>query len=157
MFSDPVGNCEGPPGDGCPLGDDALSQNNQVTDNDMGRDGTDTNQYDFWVDGSGSGNCFQGNDSSTFAPDQSAPDSSGHATIAELYPPCPVPAGSQPNNGATGVSFGNADMQLNQLLTYVITTPPENQECYWTRHSHPKFEKFKPLTVSGFDPSACPA
>ncbi|HET6831704.1 MAG TPA: hypothetical protein VFH44_10190 [Solirubrobacterales bacterium] len=143
MFSDPLGN----------EGNDALSQNNQVVDNDMGRDGTDTNgQYDFWVDGSGSGNCFEGNDSSTFAP--TTDDS---ATIAQLYPPCPVPAGTQPNPGATGGVFGTPNMQLGQLLPYVSVEPPENQECFWNRHSHPKFEKFKALTVPGFDPSGCPA
>jgi len=138
MFSDPVGN----------EGDDALSQNNQVTDNEMGRDGTDTNgHYDFWVDGSGSGNCFSGNDSSTFAPDPGPPANPAHATVAELYPPCPVPAGTQPNNGATGTSLGNPFLQLGQLLPYVSTDPPENQECEWNQHSHPKFKKFKPLDI----------
>ena len=42
----------------------------------------------------------------------------------------------------------NPDLQLNQLLPYVITDPPENQECSWNQHSHPKFEKFKPLDVT---------
>ena len=43
MFSDPFNE-----------GDDAVSQNNQFIDNEMGRDGTDTNgSYDFWIDGSG--------------------------------------------------------------------------------------------------------
>ena len=141
-FSDPLGN----------EGNDALSENNQVRNNEMGRDGTDTNGlYDFWVDGSGSNNCFKGNDSSTFAPTTDA-----SATLAELYPTCPVPAGTQPNPGASGTVVGNADM-LGQLLTYVTMDPPENQECIWNRHSHPKFEKFKPLTVPGFDPSGCPA
>ncbi len=156
LFSDPVGNCEGPPSDGCTTGDDALSQNNQVTDNDMGRDGTDTNgHYDFWVDGSGTGNCFEGNDSSTFAPDESPPGPS-HATVAQLYPPCPVPGGTQPNPGATGSVFGTPGLQFAVLFPYVVTDPPENQECEWNRHSHPKFGKFKALTVPGFDPSGCP-
>jgi hypothetical protein len=146
MFSDPLGN----------EGDDAISRNNQVTDNEMGRNGTDINgQYDFWVDGSGGGNCFSGNDSSTFAPDESPPGPS-HATIAQLYPGCPVPAGTQPNPGATGGSFGNPYMQLNVLLNYVSQDPPENQECFWNRHDHPSFEDFKPYTVPGFDPSGCP-
>ena len=35
---------------------------------------------------------------------------------------------------ASGV-FGNPDLQLNQLLPYVITDPPENQECSWNQHS----------------------
>ena len=54
----------------------------------MGRDGTDTNgHYDFWVDGSGGGNCFEGNDTSTFDP-RARP---AHPTIAQLYPSCPAP------------------------------------------------------------------
>ena len=77
MFSDPFNE-----------GDDAVSQNNQVIDNEMGRDGTDINgHYDFWVDGSGRGNCFQGNDSSTFAPDPGVRGNDGR----QLYPSCPGP------------------------------------------------------------------
>ena len=72
----------------------------------MGRNGTDTNAVDFFTDGSGGGNCFEGNDSSTFAPDESAPGVN-HATVAQLYPPCPVPAGTQPNPGATGDSIAS--------------------------------------------------
>ena len=34
----------------------------------MGRGGTDTNAVDFFSDGSGSGNCYSGNVSSTFDP-----------------------------------------------------------------------------------------
>ena len=52
----------------------------------MGRDGTDTNQFDFFNDGSGKGNCFAGNTSSTFdlTPDAQHPQSF-------LYPSCPAP------------------------------------------------------------------
>jgi hypothetical protein len=115
----------------------------------MGRDGTDTNgNYDFFTDGSGGNNCFKGNDTSTFAPDNSAPGSDGHATIAQLYPTCPVPAGTQPNPGATGGSFGNVNLQILQLLPLVSADPPENQECFWTKHEHPKFKKFEPLNVT---------
>jgi len=117
--------------------------------NSMGRDGTDTNgNYDFFTDGSGGNNCFKGNDTSTFAPDNSAPGSDGHATIAQLYPTCPVPAGTQPNPGATGGSFGNVNLQILQLLPLVSADPPENQECFWTKHEHPKFKKFEPLNVT---------
>ena len=65
-----------------------LSQNNQVIDNSMGRDGTDTNgRYDFWVDGSGSGNCFEGNDSSTFSPSYEAhPDGHDHRVSSTRVP-----------------------------------------------------------------------
>ena len=125
---------------------DAMSQNNQMIDNSMGRDGTDVNgRYDFWVDGSGLGNCFEGNDSSTFAPTGNA-----SATLAELYPGCPVPGGTQPNPGATGTSDGNANM-VGQLLDYVLSSdsnPPENQECKWVQAPHPDFKKYEPVDVT---------
>ncbi len=137
LFSDPLGN----------EGDDAIAMNNQLVNNSMGRDGTDTNRKDFFTDGSGSNNCFEGNDTSTFELDQSAPGPN-HATQAQLYPPCPVPAGTQPNPGATGGSLGNLYLQLQVLLPLVSADPPENQQCFWTEHSHPKFKKFKPLNVT---------
>ena len=123
MFSDPFNE-----------GDDATSMNNQVLDNEMGRNGTDTNAVDFWIDGSGAGNCFSGNDSSTFAPTGDA-----SATIQQLYPSCPIPGGVQPNPGATGSSSGNGNM-VGQLLSYVLSsTPPDdsnpaqNQQCTWVK------------------------
>jgi Pectinesterase len=123
---------------------DAVSQNNQVLNNAMGKDGTDTNGlYDFWVDGSGGGNCFSGNDSSTFAPTTDA-----SATIGELYPECPIPNGVQPNAGASGNSNGNINMVYNQLVPYVTTDPPENQECSWAQHPHPAFKDYEPLDVT---------
>ncbi|MCB0876388.1 MAG: hypothetical protein R2718_10880 [Solirubrobacterales bacterium] len=125
-------------------GDDATSQNNQVLNNAMGKNGTDTNgNYDFWIDGSGGNNCFSGNNSSTFAPTTDA-----SATIAQLYPPCPVPDGSQPNPGATGGSLGNNNMVFNQLVPYVTTDPPENQECSWTQHPHPAFKNYEPVDIT---------
>ena len=42
----------------------------------MGRNGTDKNQFDFFNDGSGKGNCFEGNtslDASTSSPTRVAP------------------------------------------------------------------------------------
>jgi len=125
---------------------DAESQNNQVLNNQMGRNGTDTNgHYDFWVDGSGGNNCFSGNDSSTFAP---APDAS--ATIEQLYPSCPVPDGVQPNAGASGDSNGNGAM-VGQLLGYVLSNdanPPENQQCQWNVHEHPPFKDYEPISIT---------
>lgn len=120
-------------------GDDAISRNNQYIDNQMGRGGTDTNAVDFWIDGSGSGNCFSGNTSSTFDPSGTA-----GVTIESLYPSCPAPAGPTP--GANGTSFGDSD-QVGELLGYSTADPPETQECSWTQHSHPKFEKFKAVDV----------
>ncbi len=125
---------------------DAVSENNQFLNNNMGRNGTDTNGfYDFWVDGSGSNNCFQGNNTSTFAPTTNA-----SATLAELYPGCPVPGGSQPNPGATGNSNGNGDM-VGQLLDYVLSSdsnPAENQECKWNQHPHPPFKDYEPVDIT---------
>jgi len=110
----------------------------------MGRGGTDTNgHYDFWVDGSGLANCFSGNDSSTVSPDPG-----GDVSTGDLYPSCPAPSGPTP--GANGTSFGDLDL-VGQLIDYVGSSesnPPENQECSWNKHSHPKFKKFKPLNVT---------
>jgi hypothetical protein len=116
----------------------AISLNNQFVDNEMGRNGTDTNAYDFFNDGSGSGNCFTGNSSSTFDP-------SGTATTAFLYPSCPAPA---PPASGTGTDAGDTD-QFNELAGYVTTDPPENQQCAWTEHPHPPFKKYEPLEVPG--------
>ena len=117
--------------------DDAISTGNQVINNSNGRNGSDPNAVDFWNDGSGSGNCFSGNSSSTFDP-------SGTATNAFLYPGCPAP---NPPAAGTGTSSGDGD-QLGELIGYVTTDPPENQQCSWTEANHPKFEGFTPLDVS---------
>jgi hypothetical protein len=119
-------------------GDQAINRNNQIVSNAMGRGGTDTNAFDFFVDGSGSGNCFSGNQSSTFA-------IYGTATQQSLYPACPAPGA--PASG-TGTSAGEAG-QFGALAGYVLTTPPEKQECAWTKHPHPPFEDFQPLEVGG--------
>ena len=42
---------------------------------------------DFFIDGSGSGNCFQGNDSSTFAPDSVRAESRTSPALPELPGP----------------------------------------------------------------------
>jgi hypothetical protein len=118
-------------------GDDATSNNNSFVDNQMGRNGTDTNAVDFFNQGSGTGNCFSGNQSSTFDP--------GTAPNALLYPPCPGTPLVTP--GETGDSTGDT-AQFSDLAGYVTTDPPENQECKWTKHDHPAFEKFKPLNVT---------
>ncbi len=117
-------------------GDNAISLNNQFLDNQMGRSGTDTNKVDFFSDGSGSGNCFQGNVSSTF--------DSGSAPDSNLYPTCPAPP---PPTSGTGTSAADGG-QFGDLVSYVAANPPETQECSWAVHDHPAFEKFKPLTVA---------
>jgi hypothetical protein len=120
----------------------AVSVNNQVINNINGRGGTDTNAVDFFNDGSGGGNCFQGNDSSTLDP-------SGTATNAFLYPSCPAPS---PPAAGTGTSTADPD-QFIDLAGYVTADPPETQECSWTEHPHPPFEDFEPYEVEG---AVCP-
>ncbi len=117
-------------------GDNAISTNNQFLNNQMGRSGTDTNAVDFLNDGSGSGNCFMGNVSSTFDP--------GDAPDSNLYPSCPAPP---PPASGTGTSAADGN-QFGDVIGYAATNPPENQECSWVKHDHPAFEDFQPLTVT---------
>jgi hypothetical protein len=115
-------------------GDDAVSTDNRFTDNTMGRNGNDTNGVDFWNDGSGDGNCFDGNASSTFDP--------GGISDEELYPECPAP-------GTGSGTSGGDTTQLFELVDYTTTDPPENQECKWgTHHAHPAFKDYEPLVVT---------
>ena len=118
-------------------GDDAIPLNNQLIDNRMGRDGADTNATDFFSMGAGGGNCFSGNVSSTFDQSATMPD-------AQLYPGCPAP----PGTGGNGNSTGDAE-QFDELAAYLTTSPPEKQECSWTKHSHPPFKKYRPLEIEG--------
>ena len=97
-----------------------------------GPNGTDTNRFDFFNDGSGKGNCFKGNSSSTFdiSPTASHPQSF-------LYPSCPAP-----NSAGTGTNQGDGanDLkgQVGALADYVVLAiPPCSQEDLWLRHSHP--------------------
>ncbi len=121
--------------------DDAIPLNNQFVDNQMGRDGTDPNATDFFSQGSGGGNCWSGNVSSTF-------ETSATMASSQLYPGCPAPAGT----GGNGTSTGDGE-QFGDLAGYVTASPPEKQECSWTKHEQPPFKKFKPLIVEG---STCP-
>ncbi len=115
----------------------AISMNNEFLDNNMGRNGTDTNAYDFFIDGSGSGNCFSGNTSSTF-------DTSANPSTPTnlLYPTCPAPA-----NSGTGTAIGDG-AQFNEAVTYSSTDPPEKQECSWTKHAHPAYKSYKALSIT---------
>jgi hypothetical protein len=130
-FSDPLGN----------EGDDAISMGNRVINNTMGAGGTDPNDFDFFIDGSGSGNCFQGNTSSTFDP---VTDGGGNPDPAEtnrIYPTCPAPSGS-----GSGGSLGDLS-QVGQLVNYVTSKPPENMQCSWDETPHPAFEDYEPFMV----------
>jgi hypothetical protein len=117
--------------------DDAISNRNSFINNQMGRNGTDTNAVDFFNQGSGTGNCFSGNQSSTFDP--------GTAPNALLYPACPGTPLVTP--GQTGTSAGDT-AQFGELAGYVTANPPEKQECSWTKHPHPAFKDYKPLEIT---------
>lgn len=116
-------------------GDDAISIGTQTTGNEFGRGGTDTNGVDLFSQGSGKGNCFQDNGAVTMDPSSSA-------TNEVLYPVCPSA------DVGTGDSLGNPP-QFADLVNYVTTTPPEDQECSWSKHEHPPFKHFKPEEVPG--------
>lgn len=122
-------------------GDDAISRDNQFINNTNGRGGTDINAVDFFADGSGSGNCWSGNTSSTF--DLS---STAGLTDAELYPTCPAPAA--PNDGASNTSAGDPIQVFVDLVGVVSADPAEDMQCAWTEHSHPAFESYTPFEVS---------
>jgi len=118
-------------------GDDALSKDNMFVNNKMGRGGSDANGVDFFSDGSGSGNCYSGNSTSTFDP-------SGTATDAFLYPTCPAPP---PPASGTGTSTGDGT-QFGELVGYVLSDPPETQQCSWMEHGHPPYKGYEPFEVT---------
>jgi hypothetical protein len=126
-------------------GEDALSQNNRVTGNEIGRNGTDTNATDFWNDGSGSGNCFSGNDAGAGTLTYGIAEGSTR-TQDFLYPACPAP---DPPDAGTGTSFGDDAQLFNDLIPYVTSDPPCAQQQQWTDHPHPPFREFEPLVVGG--------
>jgi hypothetical protein len=124
-----------------PFNPEALSANNKILDNSMGRSGTDTNAVDFWSDGSGRFNCFEGNTpGSTFG---FAPGST--VTMDFLYSECPAPA---PPDSGTNQSNGE-EKQVNQLVDYVVSDPPCQQEAQWTKHAHPAFDGRTPVELTG--------
>jgi len=118
----------------------ALNQNNHYTNNTNGRNGTDTNQFDYFNDGSGSGNCYSGNTSQTF-------DVAGTSTTIYPtdYPSCPAPA---PPAAGTGSDVGDPG-QVTYLINYVTNEPPCKQEDSWAKHAHPKYKNYKPLETTG--------
>ena len=125
-----------------PFNPAALNQNNQILSNDMGRAGTDTNGYDFWNDGSGSGNCWQDNTAgSTFYV-----DAGSSRSAAFFYPTCPAP---DPPTAGTGDWNGDGPQVYNSLVPYVTADPPCAMESMWTAHSHPAFESWTPLEIDG--------
>ena len=111
--------------------------NNQFLNNAMGRGGTDTNAVDFFSDGSGSGNCYAGNVSSTFDPSAARPT----RTCTRAAPHRRRRPRARARAPATPTQFGDLDRLR-------ATNPPENQQCSWTEHAHPAFENFQPLSVT---------
>ena len=116
----------------------ALNQNNRVVNNQFGRGGTDTNRFDIYNDGSGKGNCFAGNHSSTFdmTPDHENP-------FRFIYPSCPAPG-----SAGTGTVMGDGSLssgQVGELAGYVLSDPPCSQEDAWVQHSHPAFKGLTPI------------
>ena len=126
-----------------PFNSGAVNQKNRFIDNKMGRNGTDTNRFDFFNDGSGKGTCFMGNTSSTFDVTPTAHHSQGF-----LYPGCPAPnkgTGSNQGDGASDFSG-----QVGELAGYVLSNPPCKQEDSWARHPHPPFEGRTPIDTRNF-------
>ncbi len=123
-----------------PFNQAALNENNRLVNNKMGRNGKDTNRFDFYNDGSGKGNCFKGNSSSTFDVTATA-----EHPKAFLYPTCPAPnsAGTGTNEGDGGITKG----QVGGLANYVLSDPPCSQEDAWARHKHPKFKGITPIDM----------
>jgi hypothetical protein len=119
----------------------ALNMNNRFIANAMGRGGKDTNRFDFFNDGSMQGNCFEGNNSSTFDVTQNAKHPKSF-----IYPACPAPA-----NAGTGSYLGDSG-QVAELASYVLSTPPCSQEDKWARHTHPKFKGITPIDTKDFGP-----
>jgi hypothetical protein len=108
----------------------------------MGKGGKDTNGKDFFNDGSGKGNCFSGNQSSTFDVNPSAT-----TPQALLYPTCPAPA-----LAGTGTNTGDSGQVFNDLAVYVLSDPPCSQQNQWARHKHPAFKGYKPIDTKNLGP-----
>ena len=127
-------------------GDDAISQNNQVLNNQMGRNGTDTNgHYDFWVDGSGRATASQGNDSSMFAPTTRRQCRRSSSSTRS----CPVPDGVQPNAGATGDQQRQRRTCSVELVGYVdAPIRPRTSSARGPSTRHPPFKDYEPLNVT---------
>ncbi|MCL4287049.1 MAG: hypothetical protein KJ006_05305 [Thermoleophilia bacterium] len=115
---------------------EAISQDNVLAGNEMGRGGTDPNRWDFFADGSGTGNCFADNSSSVF--DEGSIVDPG----LDVYPDCPAPGSS-----GTGTFIGDGG-QFGKMVGYATTDPSYAQECPWARHPHPRFKGYEELVVT---------
>lgn len=109
----------------------AVLRGNIVRNNTFGKGGKDLNGRDMFYDGSGTGNCFSGNKTTTV----NVPANNG------TFAPCPAPKQNAFDSAAQG-----------QALAWSATgnpKKPETFETFWTRHPHAANGKLKPLVRSG--------
>jgi len=112
--------------------------------------GTDDNAWDFFHDGSGTGNCWSGNnDIATFAP------GNGSVPLSQIYPTCPVAPVEYDSVRSLNTTAGLQVVLTNvgdqhTLIGYAGATPPQNQQCTWVKRvpSHPQFQNYKPVEVA---------
>jgi hypothetical protein len=107
----------------------SILRDNTVRGNDFGA-GSDLNGHDMAYDGSGSGNCFEGNTNrSPNMPTDNAP-----------FVACPGPNPNPLSQGALG-----------QILAMSLGDPkkPESFEAHWIKHPHPPRKGVKPLERFG--------
>jgi parallel beta-helix repeat protein len=132
-------------------GDDAMNMNNQIVENNMGREGADPNgEFDFWNDDTGGGNCWSGNTAgSTFAP------GNGKVPLSQIYPACPQPEVLNDQVHSINLSAGlqiilGEESNPSTILGYAGTSPPQNQQCSWVRKvaSHPAFQNYTPVEIA---------
>jgi hypothetical protein len=129
----------------------ALNENNRIVHNTMGRGGNDKNRFDFFNDGSGKGNCFKDNQSSTFdlTADHQYPQ-------AFDYPTCPAPK-SAGTGTVQGDGAHNFTGQVGELANYVLSDPPCSQQDQWVRHKHPDYKGITPIDTKDFGKCKKPA
>jgi hypothetical protein len=104
----------------------AVLRGNEVRDNEFGLGGNDLNGRDMVYDGSGTGNCFEGN------VNRSPNVPANNSTFA----PCPGPAQNTPD-----------PLVLGEALSWVAGTAdnPASFETNWIRHPHQTRKGVKPL------------
>ena len=140
MFSDPFND-----------GLDAMSQNNQVLNNEMG---AQRHRHEH-TSTSGSTAPARRTASRATTARRRHRIPTVQVSTADLYPGCPAPAGPTP--GASGTSDGDLHL-VGELVGYVGSTdtnPPEDQECSWNQHPHPPFKNFEPVDITP-GPANCP-
>lgn len=131
-------------------GDEAKNVDNEIVENDLGREGADPNgEYDIWNDASGGGNCWGANSSkATFAP------GGGKVPTSTIYPTCPLPRVGYGSVRSLAVEAGlqlpsGETRNAKTILGYLATQPPQDQQCSWVKRvaTHPAFQTFEPVEV----------